>query len=92
VRDAVIRTGSVISSCGIIMAATLGSLWAGGLSLLRQLGFALALGILIDTFFVRPLLIPSFYLVFGRSPARRRHNRGVEEVLTAPRPAPSATA
>ncbi len=65
-RRAIIRTGSVISSCGIIMAATLGSLWAGRLSLLRQLGFALALGILIDTFFVRPLLIPSFYLILAR--------------------------
>ncbi len=75
VREAVVRTGSVISSCGIIMAATLGSLWAGGLSLLRQLGFALALGILIDTFFVRPLLIPSFYLVLGRW--RKRRRRGV---------------
>ncbi len=70
VREAIVRTGSVISSCGLIMAATLGSLWAGGLSLLRQLGFALALGILIDTFFVRPLLIPGFYLAFGR---RGRH-------------------
>ena len=71
VSDAIIRTGPVISSCGLIMAATLGSLWAGGLSLLRQLGFTLALGILIDTFFVRPLLIPSFYLVLERS--RRKH-------------------
>lgn len=63
VRRSVVSTGAVISSCGIIMAATLGSLWAGGLSLLRQVGFALALGILIDTYFVRPLLIPSFFLV-----------------------------
>jgi RND superfamily putative drug exporter len=72
VRRAVVRTGAVISSCGIIMAATLGSLWAGRLSLLRQVGFALALGILIDTYFVRPILIPSFFLVvrgWHRAPA-----------------------
>jgi RND superfamily putative drug exporter len=68
-RDAIIRTGAVISSCGLIMAATLGSLWAGRLALLQQAGFALALGILIDTFFVRPLLIPSFFLATHR---RRR--------------------
>jgi RND superfamily putative drug exporter len=68
VREAVIRTGPVISSCGIIMAATLGSLCAGRLSLLRQLGFALALGVLIDTFFVRPLLIPAFFLIISRKP------------------------
>jgi len=43
------------------------SLGAGGLTLLRQVGFTLAAGVLIDTFFVRPLLVPSFVLV-----ARRR--------------------
>ncbi len=69
-RRAIVRTGSVISSCGLIMAATLGSLWAGKLALLQQTGFALALGVLIDTFLVRPLLIPSFFLA-----ARRRRTR-----------------
>jgi RND superfamily putative drug exporter len=69
-RRAIVSTGSVISSCGIIMAATLGSLWAGGLTLLRQVGFAMALGVLIDTFLVRPLLVPSFFLATGRA---RRH-------------------
>ncbi|MHC4799395.1 MAG: MMPL family transporter, partial [Planctomycetota bacterium] len=73
-RRAIVSTGSVISSCGLIMAATLGSLWAGGLLLLQQVGFALALGILVDTFFVRPLLIPSFYLATKR---RRKANKTV---------------
>ena len=66
-RRAIVSTGSVISSCGIIMAATLGSLWVGGLSLLRQVGFAMALGVLIDTFLVRPLLVPSFFLAAHRA-------------------------
>jgi RND superfamily putative drug exporter len=65
-KRAIVRTGSVISNCGLIMAATLGSLWAGGLMLLQQLGFALALGVLIDTFFVRSLLLPSFFLATKR--------------------------
>lgn len=72
VRRAIVSTGSVISSCGLIMAATLGSLWAGGLSLLQQTGLALACGILIDTFFVRPILIPSFFLATKRR-RRRKH-------------------
>ncbi len=70
-RRAIVRTGSVISNCGLIMAATLGSLCVGRLGLLRQVGFALAVGILLDTFFVRPLLLPSFFL------ATRRRRRGI---------------
>ena len=60
IRRAVVHTGPVISSCGIIMAATLGSLMAGDLKLLHQLGFALALGMLLDTFVIRPLALPAF--------------------------------
>lgn len=71
VRRSVIHTGPVISSCGIIMAATLGSLMAGELVLLQQLGFALALGMLIDTFIVRPVLLPAFTVLTRRN-ARRR--------------------
>ena len=64
---AIVKTGPVISSCGVIMAATLGSLAAGDLQLLRQLGFALALGMLLDTFIVRPLLLPAFAVLTGRT-------------------------
>ena len=74
-REALIHTGPVISSCGLIMAATLGSLAAGRLVLLVQLGFALALGMLIDTFLVRPLLLPAFVALTGRTgkPLRLLH-------------------
>ena len=67
VRIAVIHTGPVISSCGIIMAATLGSLMAGDFKLLHQLGFALAVGMLLDTFITRPLLLPAFVALTGRT-------------------------
>ncbi|MCP4249974.1 MAG: MMPL family transporter [bacterium] len=70
VGRAVVRTGSVISSCGLIMAATLGSLAATGLPLLQQLGFAFACGVLLDTFVVRPLLVPACYLLLRRLPGR----------------------
>lgn len=73
-RRAIVSTGAVISNCGLIMAATLGSLWAGQLTLLQQAGFSLALGVLIDTFFVRPILIPSFFLIVMRS----RYSRQAE--------------
>jgi putative drug exporter of the RND superfamily len=66
VQDAVARTGSIISYCGLIMAATLGSLASSPLRLLQELGTAFIIGLMIDTFLVRPLMVPAFILVFRR--------------------------
>jgi putative drug exporter of the RND superfamily len=70
VAEAMIHTGPVISSCGLIMACTLGSLMVGHIQLLKQLGLAFAIGMTVETFLVRPLVLPSFaalYKRFGRS-------------------------
>ncbi|MCP4378694.1 MAG: MMPL family transporter, partial [bacterium] len=66
-RHAIIYTGPVISSCGLIMASTLGSLMVGDMALLKQLGFAMALGMLLDSFVVRPLVLPAFIALTGRT-------------------------
>lgn len=66
-EQALVHTGPVISSCGVIMAATLGSVMAGDVTMLVQLGFAFALGMLIDTFVVRPLLLPAFIVLTKRT-------------------------
>jgi RND superfamily putative drug exporter len=69
------RTGTVNTSAGIILAGTFGALTLSPLQILFQTGTAVALGVLIDTFLVRSLLIPALTTLFGgRSwwPSHRR--------------------
>lgn len=61
ITEALVRTGGLISGAGLIMAGTFSALSVGGtLRSMQQLGFALTFGMLLDTFVVRPLLVPSF--------------------------------
>lgn len=65
-RTALVRTGGVISSAGVILAGTFAVLMTQPIRELFQFGFAMAVGVLLDTFLVRGVLVPSLVRQFGR--------------------------
>lgn len=66
IAEGVGETGSVISSAGLILAGTFSVLAVLPLQVLVHFGTITAIGILLDTFIVRPLLVPSITTVLGR--------------------------
>ena len=65
VERAVVRTGNIISSCGVIMAGTFCAMMASPLPIVVQIGFGIACGMLVDTFLVRPILLPAIILLLA---------------------------
>jgi RND superfamily putative drug exporter len=62
---AVAATGGVITSAGIVLAAVFCVLGVLPLIVLTQLGVIVGLGILLDTFVVRTLVIPALFALIG---------------------------
>ncbi|NED58883.1 MMPL family transporter, partial [Micromonospora aurantiaca] len=77
-RAAITRTGGVVSSAGLILAGTFAVLMTQPIRELYQFGMAMAIGILLDTFVVRPLLVPAIVRLLG------------DRALWPRRPAPAA--
>jgi RND superfamily putative drug exporter len=59
------RTGGVITSAGLILAATFAVLGVLPLVVLAEVGFTVAFGILLDTFLVRSVLVPALCWEIG---------------------------
>jgi len=86
VSRGVASTGGVISSAGLILAATFGVLITQPMQELYLFGFAMTVGILIDTFLVRGMLLPSMLtLVFGggKKPSVSSSNRSDKPIPMA---------
>ena len=66
IARAVEKTGGVISSAGLILAATFAVLISQPVMELKLFGFAVAVGVLLDTFIVRPLLLPALLTITSR--------------------------
>ncbi|NIH84975.1 MMPL family transporter [Amycolatopsis granulosa] len=69
-RDGTLRgltlTGGVITSAGVVLAATFASLAVIPILFLAQIAFIVAFGVLLDTLVVRSLLVPALTLDVGR--------------------------
>jgi putative drug exporter of the RND superfamily len=104
VRRALSRTGTTVTSAGLVLAGTflvltvVAGSGSGG-EQIRDIGLGLALGILMDTFLVRTLLVPSTVVLLGRwnwwpskmSRTSAKLPAGRPEPVTAPQSAaPSA--
>jgi RND superfamily putative drug exporter len=87
IRSGVIRTvgstGGVITSAGLIFAASMLGLMASSISNIVQTGFIIGVGLLLDTFVVRTITVPAMAVIVGkanwwpagRSAARQRKIR-----------------
>ncbi|WP_241680747.1 MMPL family transporter [Pseudactinotalea suaedae] len=67
VRRGLAVTGGVITSAGLVLAATFSALAVIPLLFLLQIAFIVAVGVLIDTFVVRSLLVPGLVHDIGRT-------------------------
>ncbi len=70
VRTGIIRamvgTGSVVTSAGLVFAFTMASMASSQLIIIEQVGTTIGLGLLFDTLVVRSLMTPSIATLFGR--------------------------
>lgn len=62
-----VATGGVITSAGLVLAATFAALGVIPILFLAQLAFIVAFGVLLDTFLVRSLLVPAVAYDIGKA-------------------------
>lgn len=65
IRRAVAVTGGVITSAGVVLAATFSALWVIPLLFLAQIAFIVAFGVLLDTIVTRSILVPAITADLG---------------------------
>jgi RND superfamily putative drug exporter len=66
IARSVALTGGVITAAGVIFAGSMFAMMSGSVTTLVQLGFTTGVGLLLDTFVVRTLVVPAFAALVGR--------------------------
>lgn len=60
------RTGSVVTAAAILLAVAIGAFSTSAITFIQQIGVAVAIGVIVDAFVVRSLLVPSLMALMGR--------------------------
>jgi RND superfamily putative drug exporter len=71
VRTAGSRASGAIAVAGLILALSFAAVWLIPIAAFRELAFAMFVGLMLDTWVARPLLVPAFVSLFGGGPAAR---------------------
>jgi uncharacterized membrane protein YdfJ with MMPL/SSD domain len=58
-------TGPVVTGAAILLAVAIGAFSTSEISFIQQIGVAVAVGVLLDAFIVRSLLVPSLMALLG---------------------------
>ncbi|HEY2477237.1 MAG TPA: MMPL family transporter [Solirubrobacterales bacterium] len=66
VRTAGSRASSAIGLAGLILALSFAAVWLIPIAAFRELAFAMFVGLMLDTWLARPLLVPALVSLFGR--------------------------
>ena len=84
-------TGAVITSAGIVLAGTFSALAVLPLVFLTEIGFVIAVGVLLDTFVVRSIVVPALTFSIGSRiwwPSSLQH---ADDEIDEPPPPPGIT-
>jgi putative drug exporter of the RND superfamily len=81
VATAVERTGGIIATCGLVLAGSFGTLMLASVTGLRELGFAVAFGVMLDTLLLRTMLVPALVVLVGRRSSKVRLSAEVDPAV-----------
>ena len=92
IRTAGSRASSAIAVAGLILALSFAAVWLIPIAAFRELAFAMFVGLMLDTWLARPLLIPALVSLFGggsgdeASPDEERVPEPLREPISDPGP------
>ncbi len=90
-REAVAKTGGIITAAAVILASAFGALLVGEFTLIRAIGFSVAVAVVLDAMVVRTYLVPASLQILGErvwslSGRKPRAPVGTEPAAAVPAP------